>query len=528
MIDTRNGFIVTYYKSNPDSERILKSFIEALSARDYYLVLASHSYDVPLEIQKMCDFYFYQELNVVDNRKYSHGVAENNLIEIALHHLLHKGIQWTYKTSYDVDIKDFRVFDKWQKDFEYSFVTCKWGNLPISTHSFFASVNFLIDYAPFYRTVEEMMRDGSYLEECWYSVLGKKGLMNEIFSFESKQDFYEVNSMDMQYYNYSGINFYFNREENKFYVENDFFDFFGDIKIFDYYSDLCLYHEENFNHPRGITMWIIPPFIESLPLSKNGFYLEMTNQKDGFVIRRNYDIKDFELKDPLHKAYKTFKHVKDQKYHEYSELNDFRIYEDFGIDLDLIRNFVDLGANFGLASVPFIKANKKVYMIDPDTRNVDILTKAFGRDSKVKIIPKAVSSVDGEVSFYMDEVASVVSSLEVGVQEHERSIKTKITVESISPDTMINKEVEEDYIDLIKIDIEGAEYEFFDSVSDSAIKKIKSMIIEFHFNHDYRVMSILKKLAKNDFDFSLHTWGSFTNPYVIENKMGIIYARQKD
>ena len=39
------------------------------------------------DIQEMCDFYFYQQKNIVDNRKYSHGVAESNLMEISLNHL---------------------------------------------------------------------------------------------------------------------------------------------------------------------------------------------------------------------------------------------------------------------------------------------------------------------------------------------------------------------------------------------------------------------------------------------------------
>jgi hypothetical protein len=346
MIDTKIGFIITYFKTCNYGETLLRDLIETISKQNYYLILASHSSDVPIEIQKMCDFYFYQELNVVNNKKYSHGVAENNLIEISLSHLKYKNILWTYKTSYDVIVKDVSKFDEWIQNYKYKFVSCNWGDNFLCTNSFFANVDFILDNITFYDTIEKMFNVNNVLENCWQKDIKEKFLQSEIYSYPDKQSFFGDNKIDNLFYDYNKIQFWFEPKENKFYVTNNGSDFRGELKIFDYYSDLCLYYNEDFNHPSGVTMWIVPPFVDSLSLSKNGFYLEM--YREDITIRINWNIKDFSYKDPMYKAFRSFKSEKDQKYHEYIELSEFDLYKDYGIDILNIKNFVDVGANFGL------------------------------------------------------------------------------------------------------------------------------------------------------------------------------------
>ena len=525
MKDIKHGFIITYFKSNPESEKLLFEMVKTISRMDVYLVLASHSFDVPVEIQQLCDFYFYQELNIVDNRKYSHGVAENNLIEIALNHLNYKEIDWTFKTSYDVLINDSDKFYDWIKDYQYDLVSCKWGENFLATHSFFANVNFLLENIVFYKNVEEMFSVNNILENCWQKNIEDKNLRNRVFTFDSKESFYGTeNKIDVAYYNYNKLDFWYSHEENKFYCVNNGNYFKGKVRIFDYYSDLCLYELNDFEHHPNVTMWFIPPYQESVPLSKNGWYIEYFYPE--MNVKSNFGIKNFSYREPLRKSFNIMKSTSEIKYHEYSELSEFDLYqnENFNFDLSSVRNYVDLGANFGLGGVSFIRNRVKCYLIEPDEYNLSILESAYGKNSKVKIYPHAVCDVDGTIDFYVQKNCSVISSLyelnaNGGVTDRE-----KIKVPAMTPNTLIEKYVDEDYVDLIKIDIEGAEYVFFNVISDKNIKKINRMIIEFHNNDNYEVLGIIKKLTKNDFQFKLGTWGSFTNPYIIENKMGIIYA----
>jgi FkbM family methyltransferase len=523
MTDIKHGFIVTYFKINPQAEKLLRDLITILSKQNYYLILASHTAEVPLDIQAMCDFYFYQELNIVDDRKYSHGVAENNLIELALLHCQYKNISWVYKMSYDVVINDVSHFNEWKKEYKYDFVSCYWGDNFISTNSFFANVNFILKNIKFYKSIEEMFEVNNVLEHCWQKDIIEANLKDRVYSYKDKFEFFGENKIDNLFYDYNSLKFWYDSNDNKFYIFNGDTTYNGIVKIYDYYSDTRIFLDENMTLGVGTT-WIVPPWGHLVPKAKNGFYLEI--YVDGVTHRKNWGIQDFSKRDPLYKAFSTFKGTKDQKYNEYVDLSEMDMYNLFDVNVSKMNNFVDVGANFGIASSNFIKNGVKTYLVEADPFNVDILNKSFGKNNKIKIIDKAVSNEDGEVIFFLCTDASVVSSIfEKHVEEHiGNGNKEMVSVPSITPNTLIENYVDEEYIDLIKIDIEGAEYMFFEAITDENLKKIKRIIIEFHDNQDYKVMSILKKLAKNDFYYKLANWGSFTDPYIIENKMGIIYA----
>jgi hypothetical protein len=92
------------------------------------------------------------------------------------------------------------------------------------------------------------------------------------------------------------------------------------------------------------------------------------------------------------------------------------------------------------------------------------------------------------------------------------------------PNSLIESQINEEQIDLMKIDIGGEEYSFFELISDSNLNKISKILIGFHKNYNFRVVQILEKLTANDFNIKLSKWSQRDEEYVIENNMGIIYA----
>ena len=298
----REGFIITYYKTNEESQVLLEKTIETISKENYYLVVGSHT-PLSVELQNKCDYYFYQEQDIVDNRKWSHGVAENNLIEMALHHLKFKGINWTFKVCYDAIINDPLIFTEWRKDYKYGFVSCMWGNHIISSNSFFANVDFVLNNIVFYHTIEDMFKVSTYLEDCWEKDIFKNKVQNQIFTYPSKEEFFGPNNkMDAIALDYNKFNFWFDPSENKFHIQNIGPDIIGDLKIIDYYTDLWVYHAPTHTQPANSTMWILSPFYQYMGMSQNGFYMELN--LNGLIIRRNFGIKDFDDKHPLSKKYK--------------------------------------------------------------------------------------------------------------------------------------------------------------------------------------------------------------------------------
>lgn len=146
----KKGILVTFYKTNYNTFDQLKRLLLSLSFTDYFVVLASHS-PVPEEIQELCDTFVFESENVADQRKWSHGVAETSLIRKGLKAMKDKGIDWSFKICYDVSVADISVFENWVKGYRYKFVSCLWGEKLVSTNSFFANIDFVLESLQFLR-----------------------------------------------------------------------------------------------------------------------------------------------------------------------------------------------------------------------------------------------------------------------------------------------------------------------------------------------------------------------------------------
>jgi hypothetical protein len=67
---------------------------------------------------------------------------------------------------------------------------------------------------------------------------------------------------------------------------------------------------------------------------------------------------------------------------------------------------------------------------------------------------------------------------------------------------------------LIKCDIEGAEYKFINSVSDSFFNTVRIFILEFHFldaNHKYEMYKILERFLSIGYTIRLSNISKFEN-----------------
>jgi autotransporter strand-loop-strand O-heptosyltransferase len=131
---------------------------------------------------------------------------------------------------------------------------------------------------------------------------------------------------------------------------------------------------------------------------------------------------------------------------------------------------VDIGANIGMFVIyANLMGAKKIYAYEPEplnfaclqenkTDNCEIFYKAVGERTKIVDIYIAYDNFGGH---------SVVSG----------GRSDKVTVECIG----INELIESvGYIDYLKIDCEGSEYQILSSISNENIKKISKICIEYH------------------------------------------------
>lgn len=137
---------------------------------------------------------------------------------------------------------------------------------------------------------------------------------------------------------------------------------------------------------------------------------------------------------------------------------------------------LDIGANLGMFSIPLAKElgnNGKVISIEAEKKNVELLRKnvKLNNLSNVLIIGKGAYSKKGQMTFYLDSIGTGGHSL-----MKENSAKT----ETIEVDTIDNilDELKAKKINIIKIDVEGAEIDVFKGAKKTLSKSRPKIIFE--------------------------------------------------
>ncbi len=144
--------------------------------------------------------------------------------------------------------------------------------------------------------------------------------------------------------------------------------------------------------------------------------------------------------------------------------------------------FVDLGANEGFFYVVasrIVGENGRVVAIEPQRRLQKIISKNLELNSckNFVISPVAISDKQGEDFLYM------YPSVNTGASSLTRPTSYFLTRQKIATKTLeqVFNELELDYCDLIKIDIEGGEYEaIFGSKKLFIEKRIRGIALELH------------------------------------------------
>lgn len=161
------------------------------------------------------------------------------------------------------------------------------------------------------------------------------------------------------------------------------------------------------------------------------------------------------------------------------------------------RVIVDAGANIGLTSVFF--ANKypdaKIVAIEPEPTNYELLLKNIAPYSNIVSVQAALWKENTELALIDCGLGNY------GFQTHPGSVPCQSGmvghVPSITID-MLMKDYQLDHIDILKIDIEGAEKEVFENAS-LWIDQVRAIEVE---THDRMKMGCSRAvyLATKDFD----------------------------
>lgn len=155
--------------------------------------------------------------------------------------------------------------------------------------------------------------------------------------------------------------------------------------------------------------------------------------------------------------------------------------------------------NFDLSIIE--KYGVEVFAFDPTPNSVDMLDTSK-LPEKFHFHPWAITAADGTLRFYprlkKDGVKSDVMFTMIPAEETKDDV---IEVPAYCLST-ITKRLGHDRIDLLKVDIEGAEYEVLDGLIDSPVLP-KQLLVEFHhrFVEDglERTYDIIERLRGADY-----------------------------
>lgn len=171
---------------------------------------------------------------------------------------------------------------------------------------------------------------------------------------------------------------------------------------------------------------------------------------------------------------------------------------------------IDVGGYEGdFASEIFSRYQSRIFVFEPVKRYVDYLNNRFKLNDSITIVPFGLGSKNEELKIHVMEEASSYNRTETIHKKGEEEIISIVSVVDFFTKNDIKK------VDLIKINIEGGEYDLLDKmIEHDFIKNCDNLQIQFHdFYPDFQIRYdvIKKELSKThaltyNFPFVWENW----------------------
>lgn len=154
-----------------------------------------------------------------------------------------------------------------------------------------------------------------------------------------------------------------------------------------------------------------------------------------------------------------------------------RTYDDNRIPIREGDTIVDIGAHIGSFSVRAARLahRGRVYAFEPSSKNFELLTenRLLNDLGNLYIEKCAISAMNGQMTLYTPAGNAIMGSLLQDTSSHTETVQVR-TIDSIVAEHGIAR------IDLLKMDVEGAEYDILFNCSNETLMKIRRVVMEYH------------------------------------------------
>lgn len=174
-----------------------------------------------------------------------------------------------------------------------------------------------------------------------------------------------------------------------------------------------------------------------------------------------------------------------------------------GYDWQLVRTIVDVGANIGIATVWFSERTKdaRILAVEPSPVALPVLQANLGLNrlnDRVSVLPLALGATAG-VGYLRASASSVetrLTSTSVPYAKTDPSVYVT-TLEQVMSDWKLSS------VDILKLDCEGAEYETLLSVDPAVLRRIGTIVGEYHQVDKYEPSDLKRRLEDCGFEVQM-------------------------
>ena len=195
-----------------------------------------------------------------------------------------------------------------------------------------------------------------------------------------------------------------------------------------------------------------------------------------------------------------------------------------------INIFIDIGAHKGTYTDLILNnllVINKLILIEPQKNIFEFIKNKYKNNKNIIIYNNAISNKEKLMKLFINKHDLTSSLTEVDKKNKYLNLKAKLfggsinqmitkkyNIKAINLKKLAKKE-KIDYVDLIKIDTEGHEFQVLQGAGDFLKKSVKYIIVEFHNSNifiNYDPIKIEKYLKKNNFvlkksfNFPFTTW----------------------